>query len=215
MQLTKRPIFWYLLIGFFTSIFVTWFAVTTVPIVMVETRYQAQQLLKNAFGVDTFSQLFFPNLANWNITTHSKNAEFGIVIPAIQLDEPVIFNVDPNDTQAYTAALKKGIAHASSTAFPDSGGVGYYFAHSTSAEFVNQFKAVFYLLGKLKSGDAVYIWHENKKYAYQVTHTAVTEPTDISFLYGTYPTETIVLQTCWPPGTTLQRKLVFAERVEE
>jgi sortase (surface protein transpeptidase) len=40
----------------------------------------------------------------------------------------------------------------------------------------------------------------------------VTNPDDVSFLNQPYDQETIVMQTCWPPGTTSQRLLVFAER---
>ncbi len=192
-----------------------WVFLTVIPVVMVEAKYQYRQLLSEYFDASSLRELIIPNFDFFDWRGESKYTDYGINIPAIYLDERVVFNVDPNDKPAYTLALTQGIAHASGTTFPDNPGLGYYFAHSTSAEFVNQFKAVFYLLGKLKTGDEVFIWHENKRYEYQIVGQEITQPDDVSFLHREYPTETIVLQTCWPPGTTRERLLVFAERVDD
>ncbi len=193
---------------------VIWFILTVIPVMAVEAKYQYQHTLATVFKVSDIRQLILPTFDFLDFRGESKYEDFGITIPALYLDEPVIFNVDPNDKSLYTQALKQGIAHASGTAFPDSSGLGYYFAHSTSPEFVNQFKAVFYLLGKLEPNDEVFIWHEGRRYEYRVTTTQITQPNDVSFLQVEYPHETIVLQTCWPPGTTRARLLVFAERKE-
>jgi LPXTG-site transpeptidase (sortase) family protein len=179
---------------------------------VVEARYQYHQLLTEFFQVSSLRELIIPHFEFFDWRGESKYTDYGINIPAIYLDERVVFNVDPHNKPEYTLALTQGIAHASGTAFPDNPGLGYYFAHSTSAEFINQFKAVFYLLGKLKAGDEIFIWHEGKRFEYAVTATEITQPSDVSFLNREYPTETIVLQTCWPPGTTRERLLVFAER---
>lgn len=194
-------------------IFLSWLFLTLAPVVMVEAKYQYRKTLENVFHVKSLRGLILPTLQFADLQGQSKYQDYGITIPTLFLDEPVVFNVDPNDKPAYTAALKKGIAHASGTGFPDSPGVGYYFAHSSSPEFRTQFNAVFYLLGKLQSGDDIYIWHEQKRYHYVVTEIKETDPNDVSFLNQPYPEETIVLQTCWPPGTTQRRLLVFGHRV--
>lgn len=183
------------------------------PVLWVETKYQYRRVLSDVFNVPDLQALIVPDFSwfTWERTTHYP--EYGIKIPAIFMDEPVVFNVDPNDTAQYTEALKKGIAHASSTAFPDNGGLGYYFAHSSSGELRLQNNAVFYLLGKLKEGDKVFIWHDGKSFEYRVIEQRVNAPGETEFLYQKYEEETIVLQTCWPPGSTLQRMLVFAKRV--
>ena len=168
--------------------------------------------MQQLFGTSDLRTIILPN-ADWYLAGGSQHRQYGIAIPSIFLDEPVVFNVDPNNPQEYQAALEKGIAHASSTAFPDSGGVGYYFAHSSSPEMRRQYNAIFYTLGKLKPGDDVYIWFDNTKYHYQVSDSVITDPQDVSFLEAQYDRETIVLQTCWPPGTTAKRRLVFAQRV--
>ncbi|MBI5449284.1 sortase [Candidatus Gottesmanbacteria bacterium] len=193
--------------------FFLWAVSVLIPVAFVELRYQYQLMLRNAFHVTDIRGLILPQFRLDLRGFTSRHTTNGITIPAINVDEPVIFNVDPNDSKAYTSALKHGIAHASSTAFPGTGGLGYYFAHSSTPAFITQFNAVFYLLGKLKPGDEVYIWHENKRTDYSVTRSAITDPNDVSFLHDMYDAETIVLQTCWPPGTTLRRFLVFATRI--
>jgi len=198
----------------FIIIGVVWFFLTFAPVLAVEAQYQYRTFLTHTFGTSSLRHILLPNVT-WDFQGVSqRNREFGIVIPKIFLDEPVVFNVDPNKSDEYQVALKKGIAHASSTAFPNNGGVGYYFAHSSSPEFHRQYNAIFYTLGKLEPGDDIYIWFEDEKYHYQVRDSIVTSPDDVSFLNQEYDEETIVLQTCWPPGTTSKRKLIFAQRVK-
>lgn len=194
--------------------FAIWIVTVITPVILVETTYQYKRVLHDMFHVTSIKGLLIPTI-RISIEEKSKNEGGGIVIPALYLDEPVVYNVDPNNEAAYKAALTRGIAHASSTALPGNGGLGYYFAHSSSPGLWRQYNAVFYLLGKLKQGDSIKLWHEKKVYEYAVTQTVITEPSNVSFLHRIYDKETIVLQTCWPPGTTLKRLLVFAERIEE
>lgn len=194
--------------------FVLWAAVTLTPVIRVEAQFQAQRVLREVFGTTSLIGIFQPRVSLDLRGSLAENTQDGIVIPKIYVDAPVIYNVDPNNSAAYTPALKQGIAHASGTSFPDEGGLGYYFAHSSAPELRSQFNAVFYLLGKMEMGDEVFLWHGGKRTEYVVTEIKTVPPTDVSFLNTEYPEEMIVLQTCWPPGTTLQRRLVFAKRVE-
>ena len=193
------------------SLFVYWMVTVVLPVSGVELTYQYRKFLRNTFNVSDIRSLILPQFhIAQAVGTHTKD---GIAIPAVFIDEPIIYNVDPNNRTSYLAALGDGIAHASSTSFPGSGGLGYYFAHSSTPDLAKQYNAVFYLLGKLNTGDKIYIWHSGDQFIYKVTKKLITLPTDLSFLHQNYPTETIVLQTCWPPGTILQRLLVFAARV--
>ena len=189
-----------------------WLFFTFAPAVRAELDYQFRQSL-SALGADNLRELFFPHDLALELESSTSYRDFAIVIPKINLDERVVFNVDPNDKKAYGEALKIGIAHASGTGFPGDPRMGYYFAHSSTSVFSRQLNAVFYLLGKLEAGDEVFIWHDGEKFRYQVTGSEVTTPGDVSFLQQKYDEETIVLQTCWPLGTTLKRKLVFAKRI--
>ncbi len=181
------------------------------PIMLVESEYQYHKALNNTFHVNNLQALVVPKF-NIDFST-SKNKNYGMTIPKLYMDEPIIFNVDPQNRPAYMAALKHGIAQAAGTNLPGYPGLGYYFAHSSSAESVSQYNAVFYLLGKLEKGDEVDIWRDGERYQYTVYDTKITTPEDVSFLQPpTDDSEIIVLQTCWPPGTTLKRLLVFAKR---
>lgn len=194
--------------------FLLWLTLVLLPVVFVEIKYQFKSFF-GSIGLSDPKSLFIPNFSEMTIVGNtSKNKDYGIVIPKLGLDERVIFNVDPNNEEQYRAALKMGIAHASSTSYPDENGLGYYFAHSSSPGLKTQYNAVFYLLDKLKEGDDVYIWNEQKRYHYLVSEKLIKEPADTAFLYQSYDSETIVLQTCWPPGTTQKRLLIFAKRTK-
>lgn len=193
-------------------IFLYWTAAVLTPVAMIEANYQYRRLLRDVFHTSSLRGLILPQFYFDLKGFTAKNKTNGLNIPDIFIDTPVIYNVDPNDEKAYSAALKIGIAHASSTGFPGSGGLGYYFAHSSTPELAGRYNAVFYLLGKLRPGAEIHIWHEGIRYDYQVHHTEITAPADTEFLRRLYPDETVVLQTCWPPGTTSRRLLVFATR---
>jgi LPXTG-site transpeptidase (sortase) family protein len=196
------------------SIFLFWMVTVVFPVASVELQYQVKKTLADTVGVHTLRGLFFPTF-RISFSETSKHELGGVSIPALFLDEPIIFNVDPNNEAIYTAALKQGIAHASSTRLPDTGGLGYYFAHSSSPSLARQYNAVFYLLGKLNGGEKIIVWNEGKPYHYTVYEKSITVKEDVSFLKKEYPEETIVLQTCWPPGTTERRLLIFAKRNEQ
>lgn len=210
-KIVNNPAFLPLLSAGLISCFFIWLYLTFVPVMIVEAKYLAFKATAG-LGIEDPRSLFIPSFKTFDLRANSQYQDYGITIPSLNLDEPVVFNVDPNDEKAYGSALRVGIAHASGTAFPDNAGLGYYFAHSSNPSVRQQFNAVFYLLGKLSVGDEVYIWHENKRHDYVVSKTEVTNPENVEFLTQNYDQETIVMQTCWPPGTTSQRLLVFAER---
>lgn len=192
--------------------FAAWLFTVVVPVAGVEMSYQTKKTMQLAFGTTNIRALLLPNF-RIEVEEKSAHPDGAVVIPTLFLDEPVIYNVDPNKASEYLEALKKGIAHAAGTALPGFGGLGYYFAHSSSPDLVRQNNAVFYLLGKLKGEETVTLWHDGKRYDYKVVNTKITDPSDVSFLSDVYSKETVVLQTCWPPGTSKKRLLVFAELV--
>lgn len=144
------------------------------------------------------------------------NAEFGIVIPKIAANSTVLPNVSVTDKEAYLNALQEGVAHAEGTAFPGEGGHIFLFAHSTDYVWnVGSYNAVFYLLYKLEVGDEVNLFYKGQRHVYKVTGKEIVDPTEVEYLTRKTDREFLTLQTCWPPGTTLKRQLIFAERVAE
>lgn len=145
-----------------------------------------------------------------------EDPNFSVVIPKIGANARILPNVDVSDEEAYLAALQKGVAHAMGTAFPGEGGHVFLFAHSTDYFWnVGTYNAVFYLLHKLEKGDEVDLFFKGQRYKYRVVETSIVDPSQVEYLTRKTNREFVTLQTCWPPGTTLKRLLVFAMRVAD
>ncbi|QQS44674.1 class E sortase [Candidatus Roizmanbacteria bacterium] len=176
-----------------------------------------EQKIKRDFSIDT---------AKGSLSQAAKDSklevlvpidtDFSVVIPKIAANSMVLPNVSVTDKDAYLKALQTGVAHAEGTAFPGEGGHIFMFAHSTDYIWnVGTYNAVFYLLYKLEVGDEINIFYKGQRYVYKVTGREVVDPTEVDYLTRKTDREFLTLQTCWPPGTTLKRQLVFAERVSE
>ncbi|MBN1263615.1 MAG: sortase [Candidatus Pacebacteria bacterium] len=140
--------------------------------------------------------------------------DFGLVIPKIQVNARVVANVPEDDKNAYQAALKKGVAHAAGSVLPGEEGTIYLFGHSTDYIFnVSRFNALFYLLNKLEAGDRLSLFYQAKRFEYEVAEKKVLNPNQLDEVNLTFDQNQLILQTCWPPGTTWKRLLVFAKPV--
>lgn len=194
---------------------------TMLPVVAMELQYRLNQ----APGTRHQVQLSDSDLPLVTTPMPTPTAEptpasaeeiFSVRIPKIEAESIVVPNVDAGDPKAYMKALQKGVAHAAGTGLP---GVDssinrtiYLFAHSTSApSLVRFYNAQFYLLHKLEPGDEIEVTFWRKQYRYRVTEKRIVPPSDVSFLTPQTEKEMLVLATCTPPGTTLNRLLVIAE----
>lgn len=141
-----------------------------------------------------------------------KDTQFSILIPKIGANAKVIPNVDPSDERIFLPALLQGVAHAKGTVFPGQPGNIYLFSHSTDNFWdVGRYNAIFYLLKDVSVGDEVIVFFEGRRYDYTVTESKIVDPTDVSYIvHSRTNQETLILQTCWPPGTTWKRLLVIA-----
>lgn len=145
-----------------------------------------------------------------------KDADFSIIIPKVGANSSVVPNVDAANESEYLDALNYGVAHTRGTAFPGEGGHIYLFAHSTDYFWnVGNYNAVFYLIYKLESGDEIDLFYKGQRYVYNVIDKLEVGPDEVQYLTRQSNNEFLTLQTCWPPGTTLRRLLVFATRVAE
>jgi len=143
-----------------------------------------------------------------------EDPNFSIVIPKIGANARVISNVNSADEKVYLKALKKGVAHALGTAFPGEKGHIYLFAHSTDYIWnVGTYNAVFYLLYKLEKNDEINLFYQGHRYRYKVVYKQMVDPSEVEYLTRKTNKEFLTLQTCWPPGTTLKRLLVFASPI--
>lgn len=142
-----------------------------------------------------------------------KDTEFSILIPKIAASAKIYPNVDPANETEYLAVLQKGIAHAKGSVFPGMQGNIYLFAHSTDNWWhVGRYNAIFYLLKDLAVNDDITVFFENRRYDYVVSKKIISDPGDVTLLTQEQQhDEQLVLQTCWPPGTTWKRLYIIAQ----
>jgi len=144
------------------------------------------------------------------------DTNFSVIVPKIGINAKVIPAVNPGDTKAYEEALKTGVAHASTSFFPNEEGTVYLFSHSTNYDwFVKDVNAVFYLLKNLELNDQIVLVYKGTRYTYRLTDKRVVAPTDISYLTPIEGKRNLILQTCWPPGSTTERLLILADLIDE
>ena len=140
------------------------------------------------------------------------DTQFSIVIPKLGATAKVFPNIDSTSEEEFTPILSEGVAHAKGTVFPGLKGTTYLFAHSTDNFWnVGRYNAIFYLLKDLKVGDEVIVFFENRRYEYIVSESKIGDADDTHYITNARDTqEQLVMQTCWPPGTTWKRVYVTA-----
>lgn len=144
------------------------------------------------------------------------NRDFGLVIPSIGVNATVIPGVNPASSEGYLSALKEGVAHSSTSFYPNENGTVYLFSHSTNYEwFVKDINAIFYLLKNVKENDLVVVLYLGNRYTYAIRETKVVGRREVAYLKPQAGHRSLILQTCWPPGTNSKRLLIFADLIEE
>lgn len=150
------------------------------------------------------------------IKVDPASKDFGLVIERIGVNVPIVRDVPVWDEDAYMEALKGGVAHASSSAYPSTNpGNVYLFAHA-SLNFwkLGQYSTVFNLLRKLEKGDKIHVFYEGEDYIYRVLSVEKVKGWDTYPLTRAVIEPVLTLQTCDPPGTTINRLVVTAELLE-
>jgi LPXTG-site transpeptidase (sortase) family protein len=179
------------------------------PILREEIKYRnvKQEFVKVGFGD------LILKMDAYDASVEGLDPYYSISIPKIDAKATIIPNVDPNNPDEYMIALKKGVAHAKGTNFPGQNKNIYLFSHSTTASplYISRYNAVFYLLRKLSVKDKIYIYFLSKKYVYEVTEVKRISSNDTSWLQDQGIGEVLILQTCDPPGTTINRLIVVAK----
>lgn len=195
----KKRVFIFVGVGLiFLSL--TVFGLIFYQVISVEIRYRLKVF---------FNQ---PNSFN-QIASMSESEQFEITIPKIDVNSKVLANIDPYNKEEYLKALNKGVAHAKGSVFPGEEGNIFIFAHSTDSPFnISRYNAIFYLLSKLKKGDEIYLMYQGKKYKYIVSETKIVNASKVEYLQSSAKNKSLTLMTCWPPGTTFRRFLVFSNQ---
>lgn len=226
---SPNPTIPWLKIGINTLIFggILYMLISFYPVLSVQAQYywtqwtsgdnHYQSEVKEVQPTKTFGNLLDepPTLSAGPALPHPPvNTDFSVVIPKINVNTPVVADVNPADKAAYLNALNDGAAHALGTVKPGEVGNSYIFAHSTANIFnIERYAAVFTLLNKLEIGDRITTFYNNKRYDYQITRKYIVDFNDISPLTATYDKPVLTLQTCDPPGTEFQRLIITADLI--
>lgn len=189
------------------------------PIVVIETQTRVHQVRQQLASIRLYSRdetVVPPSTPTPPPEPEIKTVEdfFSIEVPRLGISSRVIPNVNTGNSADYESALKIGVAHAEGTGLPGDlshNKTMYFFAHSTNAAFnIQRYNAQFYALKDTKPGDVIKVRYWGEDHWYEIEETKIVEATDTSYLAPQTERELLVLQTCYPPGTTWKRLVVIA-----
>lgn len=153
-----------------------------------------------------------PIIIDPSSTTAGPNPE--IIIPKINVELPIIFDEQSADEKAIQRSLEDGVLHYPTTSYPGEEGNGAIFGHSSN-NILNKgkYKFAFVLLKRLDPGDTFMIQYKSKRYVYKVFDKKIVKPEDVGVLGNTDKPATFALITCDPPGTSINRLVVWGEQI--
>ena len=146
--------------------------------------------------------------------TQTVSSEPRLIIPKLNIDVPIRFNISLNDVMS---AMNNGVAHyriAGASAYP--GEIGNFVITGHSAGDIyssNPYKYIFSGLERLEDGDLIYVNYNSVRYTYRVTKKEVVEPSNVAALVVNTNKPLITLVTCTPLGTSRYRLLVTGEQI--
>jgi len=154
----------------------------SLPFIIGETKYRInlKKQVEVIEGRSKFSYILSPN-----------DQEFELIIPKIAVRTRVLTEVNAGNEQEYNQVLANNAAHA-------------------RGSNINFFNPVFYQVKSLTEGDEIALIYKGKIYKYKVESKEVIEADDLETIQGLQGENKLVLQTCWPPGTSWKRLLVIA-----
>jgi sortase A len=138
-----------------------------------------------------------------------------IIIPKINVEVPVVYDVATIEEAAIQSGLERGVVHYPTTSNPGEQGNGAIFGHSSN-NILNKgkYKFAFVLLSRLEINDTFYIEKGGVRYVYKIFDKKVVPPTEVSVLEPVAgKTSTMALITCDPPGTNINRLVVYGEQI--
>lgn len=140
--------------------------------------------------------------------------ESKIIIPKINLEVPVVYDVNTTEEKSVQAGLERGVVHYSTSPEPGQTGNVVIVGHSSN-NILNkgQYKFAFVLLKRLEIGDTFSLNKGGVRYTYQIFDKKIVKPTDVSVLGPSSKPNTATLITCDPPGTSINRLIIVGEQI--
>lgn len=140
-----------------------------------------------------------------------------IIIPKINVDAPVVYDVPSLEENVVQEKLKGGVVHypiPGASSVPGQKGNTVILGHSSNDVFDDgAYKFVFVQLDKMEKGDTFYINYNGTRYTYSVTEKKIILPTEVSSLVVATDKPIATLVTCTPVGTAEKRLVVMAEQI--
>ena len=139
-----------------------------------------------------------------------------LIIPKINVDVPVWYNIG-SDYSSQMTAMAKGVAQFAipgASSHPGQIGNTVIAGHSSNDLFDSgDYKFIFAQLDKLNIGDIIYANYESTRYTYTVINKEIVKPSEINKLVYQTTKPILTLLTCTPLGTSLNRLLVIAQQI--
>jgi len=145
----------------------------------------------------------------------SVDASPQVIIPKINVQAPVVYDVPTINENDVESGLERGIVHYVTTSNPGEQGNSVFFGHSSS-NILNRgkYKFAFVLLSWLNEGDTFYLQKGGVRYVYKIFEKKIVPPSDVSVLNPVEGhTSTATLITCDPPGTNVNRLIVVGDQI--
>jgi len=151
-----------------------------------------------------------------NIKPKYVEQEDSIVISRIGITAPMVFVPENKRQNIHISALKKyldrGVLHYPGTPLPGERGQVVILGHSAPLGWpLIKYDWVFSKLDKLKKGDKIVIYYNNREYTYRVRRTLfLKKGEELPSSTLTNSKFMLMLVSCWPPGKDSERIVVEA-----
>ena len=190
------------------------------PLIVSEVWFFFKELKSQEYSLEVEDgqkdSVFARFLSKNPIKLNPVNTNFALVIEKIGVNAPIVANVSVSNEDVYKRALKEGVAHAISSDYPTKVPSNVFlFAHASLNfwEF-GKYSTVFNLLRKLNYTDKIHIFYNGKDFVYEVANKEVVKGWNTNPITRPTIEPILTLQTCDPPGTTLNRYVVTAKLIE-
>ena len=159
------------------------------------------------------SNFFFADNSYDNIVASTSisaiEGNYILKIDKINVNAPIVLNVDGKNKSYYLKSLEQGIAHMKDTALPGEEGNVFIFGHSSY--YTGDYREVFARLNEIETGDEITIKSSANEYKYKIYNKEIISADQMDVLKQPKGKSIITLMTCWPLGTTEKRLIVVGE----
>ena len=147
----------------------------------------------------------------------NRDYSYSLEIPVLGVKAPIV--MEPKTSESVILSdLVNGVVHYGTTPLPGESGASVILGHSSAYPwYKGKYGSVFALLGKLKTGDMIYIYKDGKPMAFKVSNSLIFIPLSNSKSISQFEKtdgSSIILLSCWPVGTNYKRIAIKADLVK-